>query len=256
MAEKSPEEYFNELKTRIDAGAAEKQIPINMPPDQAMHEARRIAGVAVKYDSRLRNESNILPELLDTIVARAEAFAYTVSLRETFLKGGSNDRDLWLSTKKEAYDIRRVLFVKLDYAFRNNDALLKRVEEIKKGRGDLDLIKDLLSCHTIYTQNVDLVREAKVDVTLFERALQIHKTLGQLIVTQGINVEKLESAESYTALAWTFFMKAASEVYKAGRCVFVSEPEIEELFYIDFLQKKKLSTSTTEKPEPELVEQA
>jgi len=256
MAEKSPEEYFNELKAPIEAGAAEKQVPINMPPEEAAHESRRIAGVAVKYDSRLRNESNILPELLDTIVARAEAFAYTVSLRETFIKGGSNDWNLWLSTKKEGYDIRRVLFVKLDYSFRNNNALLKRVEEIKKGRGDLDLIKDLLSCHTIQVQNAELVKDAKVDVALFERALQIHKTLGQLIVTLGINVEKLESAESFSALAWTYFMKAASEVYKAGRCVFVSEPQIEELFYIDFLQKKKSSTSTTEEPAPELVAQA
>jgi hypothetical protein len=177
-----------------------------------------------------------------------------VSLRETFIKGDSNDWNLWLSTKKEGYDLRRVLFVKLDYAFRDNDALLKRVEDIKKGRGDLDLIKDHLSCHTIYTQNADLIKDAKVDVALFERALQIHKTLGKLIVTLGINVEKLESAESYSALAWTYFMKAATEVYKAGRCVFVSEPQIEELFYIDFLQKKKSSTSTTE--EPELVAQA
>jgi hypothetical protein len=251
MAEKSPEQYFNELKAPIEAVAAEKQTPNNMPPDQATHEARRIAGVAVKYDSRLRNESNIKPELLDTIVARAEAFAYTVSLRETYLKGGSNDWDLWLSTKKEGYELRRVLFVKQDYAFRNNNALLARVEEIKKGRGDLDLIKDLLSCHTIYTQNADLVKDAKVDVALFERALQIHKTLGQLIVTLGINVEKLELAETYSAYAWTYFMKAASEVYKTGRCVFVSEPQIEELFYIDFLQKKKTSTTSSEEPSPE-----
>jgi hypothetical protein len=253
MAEKNPEEYFNELKAPIVAQAAEKQTPINMPPEEAAHEARRIAGVAVKFDSRLRNESNIDPELLDTIVPRAEAFTYTVSLRETYMKGSSKEWQQWLSLKKEGYDLRRVLFVKLDYAYRKNEALLARVTEFKKGRGDLDLIKDLLSCHTSRAQNVDLVNAAKVDAALFERALQIHKTLGQLIVTLDINVEKLELAELYSSYAWTYFMKAASEIYKAGRCVFVSEPQIEELFYVDFLQKKKTSAGSSEETTPELV---
>jgi hypothetical protein len=249
MPTKSPEEHFLDLKGSIEALANQKFIPMNIPPEEAAHETRRLSALVATYYHRLLNESNVSPEYLNTINARAEAFTYTISLRDIHSKTEKKDWQLWLVSKKEGYTLRKKLTVKFRYAMRQRPDLLKVIDTILLGRGDLDMIKDLLTFYTFGAQNLELLNSAKIDPSLIERAKALHELLSDLIARLEIDIESIDFAEKMSAMAWTYFMNAASEIYAAGRFVFMDEPEIEELFYIDFLQKKRPLTLSNEKIE-------
>ena len=251
METSGPQKYFETYREVIEGINSESIVPLNMPYEEAVHEGERVAALAQKYGDFLR-KSAIDPELLKTVTGRAGAFAYTVSMADIFRKGGQDNNQKWQERKKVAYNLRRKIQKILLYVFRRDEGTKKRIAKVMGGRGDLDMIKDLLSYYQLAMEKGDDIRKANIDMDIFLQASSLHAELTELVTFIAIDPDSINMAQQTCLKAWTFLKEALDEIYEAGRIVFMDEPEIEELFYSDYWQeigKRKKEQEIVEQPE-------
>jgi len=249
MAEpKDPIICFNECKDTITAIPKSNFAVLNMPLDEAMQESKRVAALAARYGTQLSN-TDCNPVYLSSMEIRAGALAYTVGLMDSYVSKDVSNNDQYSGLRKDGIALRQKLRTQLEYIFRNSPELLKALELMRNGRSDFDLYRDLNSLWQLVTNNKDRLTEAKFDFTLAERAKSIYTQISVLSAIIDIDPKVIDESKYLCMQAWTYAYEAMSEIYLAGRYVFIDQPEIEELFYIDFLQKKS-KTKTTETAEP------
>lgn len=255
MAEdKTPSQCFEEVKDDILAIPDDAIAYSKMPYEEAMQEGQRVSALVEKYHDNLI-KSDINPALLDTIGTRSGAFAHSVAVMDSFVKISESHIEIYQKKKKEGYEIRRRLLETLEYVFRFDKAVLDILDNIKNGAGDLDMIRDLNSIHLLCKNNQDRLTKAHVEQSLIDQALEYYTELSQLTAQIDIDPKRINEAKQVCAKAWTYLWEAMTEIYAAGRYVFYDEPDIQELFYIDYYQRiRKIRKKTEEENLPEETE--
>ncbi len=249
MPNKSPEEHYREQFETFMEIPDDKLAGINMPPEEAMQEGKRVSALVEKFKKQLM-QSGIEPELLRTVDARAEAYAYSVAQCDVYVKAEGENRELLKVKKPEGYALRTKILKSFDYIFRNDPGLLQSVAGIREGRGYLEMLKDLLSIHKLCSEQKELLEKSNFQMELVGQSMKLHEELAGLTSQVDIDPEKIDEAKAICAKAWTYLHAALREIYAAGRYVFMDEPEIEELFYNDYLQKKQRMASRSKEADP------
>ena len=233
---KSPEEHYQEQYELFMQIPEEKLAASNMPQEEAMQEGKRVSALAAKYSDRLL-QSDIKPEHVYSVDARAEAYAYSVAACDIYVHQGPEFMEQYLKAKKVAYALRTKALKSLEYIFRHDKKALERIAVIKTGLGNADLHRDMLSIHKLCTEKEKFLAQTSFDRALPEKAEALFQELANLDSQIDINPKKVNEAKEISAKAWTWLSEALEEIYAAGRYVFMDEPEIEELFYRDYLQE-------------------
>ena len=205
---KDPSVCFSNEEQKILA-RDEKDLTVrNIPFHEAMQEGRRSEALYHQYGDRIRNESDIDPALLDSIPDRAGAFAYCVANLETVTHVGEDFKQRYSELRLEGYAIRKESISRLEYVFRNDENVLKALDNVKKGRGDLEMIKDNNSLYKITCDNKERALAGKYPWALAERQNEIYKELSSLAAEIDINPEKISEAVVLGRKAWTHLWEA------------------------------------------------
>ena len=258
-AHKTPHDCFIELKSLIHTVSVTSRIVTGMPYEEFMQESRRVVALVEKYYERLK-VSDIDPYLLETIAVRAGAFAYCIAALESHVETTETNRTRYAELKKEGYALRRKLLADYEYIFRSSDRMRAAFSTIRDGRGHLEMFKDLLSLYKISIDHGKRLTEAHFDNGLAEKAHSLYTELINLSATIDIDPKKISDGKLLVRKAGILLWNAMKEIYAAGRYVFCDEPEIKELFYVDYYQKVakkreyKSNGSQQGEPEPESVD--
>ncbi len=246
MPEKlAPQQCFERLKDEILAIADKEHASINLPPEEAMQETVRVGVLVDKYDKALRN-TDIDHALLDTIHLRSGALAHSVAQMDAYVKAEEKDKVRYLELKKDAYKHRTKVLDILEYVFRKNPPELESIAVIRSGQGDPDMIKDHLSIHNFGTQYRERLIKAHVDMALIERCQSLYGELSALTAALDVDPKKVVEARNIYMKTWTYTWRALEEIYQAGRCAFYDQPQIKELFYIDYRQEISKAAARTQ----------
>ena len=260
MAEElNPGECFNELELPIHAVEIPKIVQLNMPHEEAMQEGRRVEALVKMYRPELSQYSDINPELLDTISARVGAFAFCVATLESHVSMETTLDDLFQIRKKEGYALRKKTLADYYYAFRTISSVLLVLDKFNNERGDLRMIKDLLAFYLLAIKHKKRMEESKVKPEQIKRLATLYRELSTISAQLDIAPAKIEESTLVCAKAWTYLWAALSEIYEAGRFVFSEQPDIKELFFIDYRQKiGKMRTAppAPKKESPDLKKEA
>jgi hypothetical protein len=246
---KGPLDCFNESKDKILAVSNDNLAKLNLPIEEAMQEGRRVEALVGKYSSEL-SRSDINPKYLETISVRAGAFAYTVATMDSSVKVGQDHYEKYQELKKEGYTVRKRINSDFRYVFRKDQTVLDTLDVIGEGKGDFDMIRDLLSLYKLSCDYRTRIQSANVDLTIIDSTDRIYKELFNLTAQLDIDPKKVEESKQLCMKAWTYLWEAMDEIYQAGRFVFFTQPEIEELFYIDYLQQMAKTRAKDNKPVP------
>lgn len=256
-ATKKPEECFAARQPLIDAITDQELTYSRMPYEEAMQEGRRVELLVEKYGEKLL-ESDIDPELVTSFSERVGAFVYCVATFESSVDTTGENSATYIELKKEGYDLRRKIQADLEYIFRKDQELLKVLANIRGGKGDFDMFKDLYTLHRFVMQNQERLEKAHFNFDQANRAFELYNELFSLSAERDIVSETTSGTKILCQKAWTHLHQALEEIYAAGRYVFYRQPEIEELFYMNYRQKisamqkkkaKEPETSPEEIPE-------
>jgi hypothetical protein len=214
-----PVDCFKQLQGFIIPIPKEKFAILNMPPEEGVQEGWRVTTLVEKYKPELL-QSDIDPQLLETIGLRTGAFAYSVSMMDSHIRLEVSHKEIFQKLKAEGYALRRKSFEDFEYIFRTQQEVLDAIMRIKEGKGDLDMIKDLYSLFLLVNEYRQRLINAHFDLNNITRLNSLYLELSALIATLDIDPKKVEASKLLMAQAWTYLWEALAEIYAAGRYVF------------------------------------
>lgn len=256
---KKPVDCFNEEKSQIVCRPRDEWAVMNLPVDEACQEARRVEVLVEKYGKELQN-SDIDPVHISSFPNRVGAFIHSVAVMDSLVEMGEGNKERYQALKKEGYELRRKMLKKLDYLFRNDVNAQEALARIREGRGDSEVPRDCNALWEFCSNHKERIIRGHFDWSLAERANEIGLGMARLLAEIDVDPEKINASEVVVRQAWTHLWEAMSEIYEAGRYVFDETPEIEELFYIDYLQKvaklRDRGSNVEEEPAADEIETA
>src|SRR5690606_15148407 len=108
----------------------------------------------------------------------------------TYINMESNAKIEWAELKPEADKVRKDLLKTYPRAFRHDANLIDAVKRIREGRGNLDWVLDFLSLHKLGVENMELLKAVYADLSLVDRAAELHTKLSDIYSRMTIDPQK------------------------------------------------------------------
>jgi hypothetical protein len=106
------------------------------------------------------------------------------------------------------------------YAFRNQEGLLGRVDEIAQGDTNSDMIQDLNDLAELGKANLDLLAVVNFDASLLDLAANLADQMGDLLGATNGERNKDSEAMIFRDQTFTYLKQAMDEIRNCGKYVF------------------------------------
>jgi hypothetical protein len=247
---KSSEDFYLELLPRFSVIPDDECCALSMPAEEVVAEAEQLAVVAQQDRDALLG-AGINASYIDTLDTRAGAFAYAAAQHEISISGEVKTKKNWKEKSPLGYELRKTLLHILSFAFRKYQDLMRSIDEIKAGKGNKDMILDLLALYILGKSNPQPLQQINFNFDLLQQAKAMHDELSDILaratLDQGIISEKRRIRDK----AFTFLNEAMDEIREYGQFVFVGNPDRYSLYQSSFRQKiGSLSGSVKKETEP------
>ncbi len=220
MNDQGTERAYREQYDLFMVAPEEDLVHCNVPLEIETAEATQLAIVALEDRQALLN-AGIRPELVDSLPARAGAFTFAAAQYEIVINADPEASKLWKEYSPLGHELQKDLTRTYKFAFRRNNDLTKSVVKIKEGRGNKDMILDLLSLNILGTQNLAQFENMKMfDTAKIEEAKTLHDKLSDLYARSTIDPKEVNEAKDILDHAYTYYKQAADEVKDHGKFVF------------------------------------
>jgi len=228
---------YNELLPEIQAIIPEKTLAPTMPIDVCVQEAENLHHWSLG-DQVALSGAGLAPDLITKLPARAGACREAQSLWIKERNTRQQAEQEWKDIAPEAFGLRDQLVHAFRYAFRNQDDLLGRVEEIALGDTNADMVQDLNDLSVLGKSNVGLLTPTGFDVTLLDSAAAASDHMGDLL--GATNGERKSDSEAMIIRdqAFTYLKQAMDEIRACGKYVFWRNPDRLEGYTSAYWKKK------------------
>ena len=144
----------------------------------------------------------------------------------------------WSDQSPSAFRLRDLLVHSFRYAFRNQEGLLSRVEEIAQDNTNSDMVQDLNDLSVLGKANLDLLTAVGFDVSLLDDAASLSDQMGDLL--GATNGERKEDSEAMIIRnqAFTYLKQSMDEIRNCGKFVFWKKPDRLEGYVSDYWKRQ------------------
>ncbi len=191
----------------------------NMPVKVFLQEAENLFHWAQQDKAALekaRLDWSLVMELPALIGAAREAESFWTQERHA----REDAIRLWGEESPKAYALRDALLRAMRYAYRRDDALLRRVSEITAGSGHVDMIQDLNDLATLGRAYSAPLLAIDLDLAQLEQAAEMSNRMAELLAQ--VNGER--ASDNATRVirdqAYTLLKQAVDEIRACGQYVF------------------------------------
>ena len=131
-----------------------------------------------------------------------------------------DSEDEWKEEAPKAFDLRDRLVHALDFAYRDDSDLSRRVDAIREGAGNADMIQDLSDIAVLGKANPGPLKKINFDLKLLDKAEELSDTLGDLL--GRVNGDRLSTNESKIIRdrMYTLLKQNVDEIRDCGKFVF------------------------------------
>lgn len=224
----SPEDSYNKLKPSFANVVRETFIKANGLPAEVLTDGNMQIAVA-----RIDQVVLLAEGMPATLIAQTEealmAYSWIKGLADTAVAVMSGDQKRWEMTRDTGYEIRKQLFKygKFGCDINGLTDVRQALDRIIEGRGDDDMVLDLLLCYQLFTANPNITRGlAMFTESWIESALEVHNELkiAQASVKNPKVVAEYDKLVLESRAAYTFYHNKVAELRSWGRFVFDGEP--------------------------------
>ncbi len=193
--------------------------PLYIPINVFNQEAENVYHWAME-DKDLLLARGLDPLTIDELLTATGASRYAEAewFKERF--GKKEAEKEWKAQSPEAYDLRDDLCDEFEFAFFEEPPLLKRVNKIKEGTGDDDMIQDLANLAGLGKANIPLLEATKFDLTLLDRAEELSDTLPGILAAANGDKTEDSATKKIRDKAYTYLKIRVDEVRRYGKFVF------------------------------------
>lgn len=215
---------YNELLPTLMDIRPEKVIIPTMPVDVFVQEAENLAHWCPD-DQEALTKAGLNWNFVAGLPVRAGACREAQSrwIKERNVRQDAEQQ--WKVESPAAFDLRDQLIHDFRYAFRKNEGLLSRIDEIAEGNTSSDMVQDLNDLAVLGNANTDLLTAVNFDMVKLTTAADLADRMADLLgATNG--ERKLDSeAMDIRDRAYTFLKEAMDEIRECGKYVFWRKPD-------------------------------
>jgi hypothetical protein len=187
-------------------------------------------------------------EVVTSLPVRAGACREAQSLWIKERNTSQEAESKWKVEAPAAFELRDELLHQFRFAFRKDDGLLARVEEIAQGNTNADMVQDLNDLATLGKAHTDLLTNIGFDLSLLDQAADIADRMGDLLGATNGERKSVSEAMQLRDKAYTYLKKAVDEIRECGKFVFWRNPDRLKGYISDHWRKINLEkASATEK---------
>ena len=156
---------------------------------------------------------------------------YTKALRtaQRNWEGMTSDRKqvkkVWKAEAPAFFKFRRDLIDHMDFAYRNDEAVLKKLEAIKEGDSHADSIQDMANLAVLGKAHPEPLRAIKFDLTLLDIAASDADRMAGVLGAVNGQMYVDDDSKVIRDKAFTLLKGVVDEIRNYGRFVFRNEPD-------------------------------
>ena len=215
---------YNELLPVITAIKPAEVLTPNMPIDVSVQEAENLYHWCLG-DQKELTSVGLDWELVIGLQARSGACREAQSLWVKERNTNQEAERLWKVEAPAAFDLRDQLIHSFRFAFRKDEGLLARVEEIAQGNSNADMVQDLNDLAVLGKANRKPLEEINFDMTLLDRAADTSDRMGDLLGATNGERKAVSEAMIVRDKAYTYMKLAVDEIRECGKFVFWRNPD-------------------------------
>lgn len=191
----------------------------NMPVGIYLQEAEDLSQIAQSDKQALMAVG--LPESLISLLstyAGATREAQSLWSKERQMREEAEEQ--WQTEAPKGYELRDMLIHTFSYAFRKNEALLKRVKAIREGHGHSDMVQDLNDLAVLGKSEEPLLVQINFDMGELETARTLSDKLSTLLAQSNGERTSPNDAKELRDRMYTLLKTVVDEVRDCGKFVF------------------------------------
>ena len=228
---------YNQLLPEIQAIRPENVAAPNMPVDVFVQEAENLYHWCVDDQAALTG-AGLNGNLINLLPVRSGACreAQSLWIKERNIR--KEAEQTWKEQAPAAYDLRDQLIHAFRYAFRKQEGLLARVEEIAQGDSNSDMVQDLNDLAVLGKANLDLVTVVGISAEMLDNAANVADNMGDIL--GATNGERQTDSEAMIIRdkAFSLLKLAVDEIRECGKYVFWRNPDRLKGYTSDYWQRK------------------
>jgi hypothetical protein len=164
--------------------------------------------------------AGITKKMLDDLPVRAGACREAQSIWNKDYRSQKEAQRQWRVHSPSAYELRDELLHFMRYAYRNDPALLSRVNAIYKGDGHANMIQDLNDLAVLGKENPDPLTAVGFKITKLDTAATTADKMASLLAEASGDKAEQNESKVIRDKAFTHLKELVDEVREAGKFVF------------------------------------
>ena len=228
---------YNELLPVIQAISPESVVTPTVPVDVFVQEAENLFHWCTDDQEALANAGLDL-NLITSLPVRAGACreAQSIWIKERNMRQEAEQQ--WKEQAPAAFDMRDRLIHAFRYAFRKDDGLLARVDEIAQGDTNSDMVQDLNDLSVLGIAHINLLMPVSITAIDLDNAAAMADHMADLL--GATNGERREVSEAMIVRdkAYTYLKQAVDEIRECGKFVFWRNPDRLKGYVSDYWKSK------------------
>ncbi len=228
---------------------------LDMSEEEALEEAYTL-NEAVSEDAELLRSRGCPEIFINTLLSRIKLFGYITTYILLKIDDDASIQEMWMSEKRKGYALRRTLVGAFEVAYRNEKRRLAQIDSIKEGRGDADMIVDLLSYAEMGNAYPEALAKIFFDMAQLEEARTLSNTLSTLLAKCNIAPDEEKELRELRNRAYTWLKEAMDEIRTFGLWIHADNPEKRERYVSAFHQENGKKGAATRKKNIDEAEMA
>lgn len=222
---------------------------LDMPEEEAINEAHTLHEAVLRDDAALRAKG-CPAEFIDSLPGRINLFAYLTNYMLLKLHDDESIQQSWIGEKKKGYALRKEILRAYEVAYRKEELRLDQLSKIKRGRGDTDMIVDLLSLKEMGVTYPNQLNAVNFDMTVLEDAVTLSAQLSALLGKCNIAPDEEKELREVRNRAYTWLHEAMEEIRTFGRWIHADDEEKHKDYVSAFhVELGKMSAAAKRKKE-------
>ncbi len=159
-------------------------------------------------------------ELLDKLLPRIGALRTAQSNWEELNTVRQDAKEAWKAQWPAFEEFREDLVDHMDFAFRNDEALIKKMNAIKEGDSQADAIQDMANLSVLGKANSEPLEAINFDLTLLDKAAEDADAMSGILGAVNGHMYVDDESKVIRDQAYTLLKLVVDEIRNYGRFVF------------------------------------
>ncbi|NJN28597.1 MAG: hypothetical protein HC819_22775 [Cyclobacteriaceae bacterium] len=239
---------FDAKLKEIEAIAdSEVKIP-GTPIGEYVQEAENLAEWA-KMDKAKLEKAGLDWALLEDVPIRAGACRYAQSIWARDRQSIEEAQKEWKEKSPAAFDLRDELVHHFTFAFRKDPSLISKVQKIREGSSNADMLQDLSDLHILGTEQMGLLKAIGYDTKQLQVAANTSDELSVVLARSNGKKSEDDAPKQTRDKAYTFLKQAVDEIREVGQYLFYRDNDRKKGYVSTYRKRRRYNKGNDETPE-------